>query len=92
MNKVAWSVVGLAVAGLGILSYLWFTPGRTPATHRPNGIASLERIRIGGVGQYILIRGNDASLRSCFSCTVAPGCPPCIWLTPFSVNSKKISW
>src|SRR6202158_3247699 len=75
MKKVAWSVVGLAVAGLGILSYLWFTPGRTPATHRPKGIASLERIRIGGVDQYILIRGNDASLPVVLFLHGGPGMP-----------------
>ncbi len=49
MKKVMWSIVGLALAGLGIVSYLWFTPGRTPAIHRPHSIASLERIRIGDV-------------------------------------------
>ena len=27
-----------------------------------------------------------------FSFMGVPGCPPCIWLTPFSANSKKISW
>ena len=75
MKKVAWSVVGLAAAGLGILSYLWFTPGRTPATHRPKGIASLERIRIGGVDQYILIRGNDASLPVVLFLHGGPGMP-----------------
>ena len=75
MKKVAWSVVGLAVGGLGILSYLWFTPGRTPATHRPKGIASLERIRIGGVDQYILIRGNDASLPVVLFLHGGPGMP-----------------
>jgi hypothetical protein len=62
MKKAMWSIVGLALAGLGIVSYLGFTPGRTPAIHGPNSIASLERVRIGGVDQYILIRGNDTSL------------------------------
>ena len=52
MKKALWSVVWLAVAGLGILSYLWFSPGRTPAIQRPNSIASLERTRIGGLDQY----------------------------------------
>jgi pimeloyl-ACP methyl ester carboxylesterase len=35
---------------------------RTPAIRGPNSVASLERLRIGGVDQYVLIRGNDASL------------------------------
>ena len=55
MKKAMWSIVGLALAGLGIVFYLWFTPGRTPAIHGANSIASLERIRIGDVDQYILI-------------------------------------
>ena len=56
MKKAKWTIVGLALVGLGIVSYLWFTPGRTPTINEPNRIASLERIRIGGVDQYILIR------------------------------------
>jgi len=62
MNRAKWTIVGLALAGLGIVFYLWFTPGRTPAIRQPNSIASLERVRIGGVDQYILIRGNDSAL------------------------------
>jgi pimeloyl-ACP methyl ester carboxylesterase len=75
MKKAMWRVVGLAVAGLGIVSYLWFTPGRTPTIHQPNSIASLERIRIGGVDQYILIRGNDASLPVMLFLHGGPGMP-----------------
>ncbi len=75
MKRAGWSVVGLAVAGLGMVSYLWFTPGRTPAIHEPHSIASLERIRIGGVDQYILIRGNDASLPVLLFLHGGPGMP-----------------
>jgi len=75
MKKVTWSIVGLALAGLGIGLYLWFTPGRTPAIHGPNSIASLERIRIGGVDQYILIRGNDSSLPVLLFLHGGPGMP-----------------
>jgi len=75
MKRAGWSVVGLAVAGLGMVSYLWFTPGRTPVIHEPNSIASLERIRIGGVDQYILIRGNDASLPVLLFLHGGPGMP-----------------
>jgi pimeloyl-ACP methyl ester carboxylesterase len=75
MKKAMWSIVGLALAGLGAALYLWFTPGRTPAIHERNSIASLERIRIGGVDQYILIRGNDASLPVLLFLHGGPGMP-----------------
>ena len=75
MKKTKRSIVWLALAGLGIVVYLWFTPGRTPAIHEPNSIASLERIRIGGVDQYILIRGNDSSLPVLLFLHGGPGMP-----------------
>ena len=75
MKKTIWSVVALAVVGLGILLRLWFTPGRTPAITGPNSIASLERIRIGDVDQYILIRGNDSSLPVLLFLHGGPGMP-----------------
>ena len=75
MKKAVWSIVGLAVAGLAVVSYLWFTPGRTPAIHGPESIASLERIRLGDVDQYILIRGNDSSLPLLLFLHGGPGMP-----------------
>ncbi len=75
MKKAVWSIVGLAVAGLAVVSYLWFTPGRTPAIHGPKSIASLERIRLGDVDQYILIRGNDSSLPLLLFLHGGPGMP-----------------
>src|ERR1700686_3741814 len=75
MKKAVWRIVGLAVAGLAVFSYLWFPPGRTPAIHGPNSIASLERIRLGDVDQYILIRGNDSSLPVVLFLHGGPGMP-----------------
>ncbi|HZW94377.1 MAG TPA: alpha/beta hydrolase [Candidatus Eremiobacteraceae bacterium] len=75
MKKAVWGIVWLAVAGLAMVSYLWFTPGRTPAIHWPNSIASLERIRIGGVDQCVLIRGNDTSLPVLLFLHGGPGMP-----------------
>lgn len=75
MKKAMRSVVGLALAGLAVVSYLWFTPGHTPAIQGPNSIASLERIRIGGVDQYVLIRGNDSSLPVLLFLHGGPGMP-----------------
>jgi len=75
MKKAFWSILGFALVGLGIVFYLWFTPGRTPAIRGPNSIALLERIRIGGVDQYILIRGNDSSLPILLFLHGGPGMP-----------------
>jgi pimeloyl-ACP methyl ester carboxylesterase len=75
MKKVMWNIVGLALVALGMLLYLWFTPGRTPAIHEPRSIASLEQVRIGGVDQYILIRGNDTSLPVLLFLHGGPGMP-----------------
>ena len=75
MKRAIRSIVGLALAGLGIVSYLWFTPGRTPAIPGPNSVASLERVRIGGVDQFILIRGNDTSLPVLLFLHGGPGMP-----------------
>ena len=75
MKKLFSSVVGLALAGLGTALYLWFTPGRTPAIQSPHSIASLESVRIGGVEQCILIRGNDTSLPVLLFLHGGPGMP-----------------
>ena len=75
MKKAIWSMVGLALAGLGVLLHLWFSPGHTPAIRGPNSIALLERIRIGNVDQCILIRGNDSSLPVLLFLHGGPGMP-----------------
>jgi len=75
MKKKMSIVVGLALVCLGFALYLWFTPGRTSAIRQPNSIASLEHIRLGGVDQYILIRGNDSSLPVLLFLHGGPGMP-----------------
>src|SRR5215472_13594064 len=75
MKKATWIIAAVILAALAILSYLWFTPGRTPSIRGPNSIASLERIRIGGVDQYILLRGNDTSLPVLLFLHGGPGMP-----------------
>jgi pimeloyl-ACP methyl ester carboxylesterase len=75
MKKKMSIAVGLALVGLGVALYLWFTPGRTSAIRRPNSIASLERIRLGGLDQCILIRGNDSSLPVLLFLHGGPGMP-----------------
>jgi pimeloyl-ACP methyl ester carboxylesterase len=89
MKKARWTIVGLALAGLGMVSYLWFTPGRTPTINEPDGIASLERIRIGGVDQYILIRGNDSSLPVLLFLHGGPGMPAMYLAHAFQPELEK---
>jgi pimeloyl-ACP methyl ester carboxylesterase len=89
MKKIMWSIAGLALAALGTVCYLWFTPGRTPAIRGPNSIASLERIRIGGVDQYILIRGNDSSLPVLLFLHGGPGMPAMYLAHSFQPELEK---
>lgn len=89
MKRAMWSIAGLALAALGIVFYLWFAPGRTPAIHEPNSIASLERIRIGGVDQYVLIRGNDSSLPVLLFLHGGPGMPAMYLAHSFQPELEK---
>src|SRR6185437_4450081 len=75
VKKCIWVAFGVAVVFAGLVLYLWFTPGRTPHIPGPRSIASLERVRIGGVNQYILIRGNDSSLPVLLFLHGGPGMP-----------------
>jgi pimeloyl-ACP methyl ester carboxylesterase len=83
MKLAMWGI------GLAIVFYQWFTPGRTPAIHQPNSIASLERIRIGGVDQCILIRGNDSSLSVLLFLHGGPGMPAMYLAHAFQRDLEK---
>ena len=74
-KKLVGSLSALVVAALATGLYLWFTPGRTPAIPGPHSIASLEAVRIGGVHQYILVRGNDTALPVLLFLHGGPGMP-----------------
>src|SRR5665213_3482218 len=54
-------VLALGLIGAG----LWFRPGFTPPIDWLHGggksVASLEKVRLGGVDQWLLIRGDDRS-------------------------------
>jgi pimeloyl-ACP methyl ester carboxylesterase len=64
-------------------------PGRTPAIHGRNSIASLERVRIGNVDQYILIRGNDTSLPVLLFLHGGPGMPAMYLAHAFQRDLEK---
>lgn len=89
MKTAMWSIVGLALAGLGVVSYLWFTPGRTTTIRGSNSIASLERIHIGDVDQYVLIRGNDSSLPVLLFLHGGPGMPAMFLAHAFQRDLEK---
>jgi pimeloyl-ACP methyl ester carboxylesterase len=89
MKKAMWSLCGLALAGLGLVSYLWSTPGRTPRLKGSNSVASLEHVRIGNVDQYILIRGNDASLPVLLFLHGGPGMPAMYLAHAFQSELEK---
>jgi pimeloyl-ACP methyl ester carboxylesterase len=84
-----WSIDGLGLAAAGFLLYLYFTPGRTPAIPGPRSIASLERVRIGGVDQFILIRGNDTSLPVLLFLHGGPGMPAMYLAHAFQSDLEK---
>ena len=89
MKKTLWTIAGLGLAGLGALCYLWFTPGHTPSIPGPNSIASLERIRLGNIDQYILIRGNDRSLPVLLFLHGGPGMPALYLAHAFQCELEK---
>ena len=89
MRKAMWSIAGLALTCLSFVSYLWFTPGHTPAIQGPSSVASLERDRIGGVDQCILIRGNDTSLPVLLFLHGGPGMPAMYLAHAFQRDLEK---
>jgi pimeloyl-ACP methyl ester carboxylesterase len=51
---LAWTAIVFSVLALASCA-------KTPPMKTPNGIASLEKVKLGGVEQWILIRGQDSS-------------------------------
>ena len=89
MRKIIWVLTGLVLTGLGLVSYRWFTPGHTTAIQGPDGIASLERVRIGNVDQYILIRGNSTSHPVLLFLHGGPGMPAMYLAHAFQAGLEK---
>jgi pimeloyl-ACP methyl ester carboxylesterase len=72
-------LLGLAAGALGVgalvLVEFVFLRGRTPPIETPRGIASLEKLRLGGVEQSVLIRGHDRSRPVLLFLHGGPGMP-----------------
>jgi pimeloyl-ACP methyl ester carboxylesterase len=69
--------------------YQWFAPGRTPAIAGPHSIALLETLRIGGVNQYILVRGTDTSHPVLLFLHGGPGMPAMYLAHAFQQELEK---
>src|SRR4030042_1621518 len=60
--KFAKGRTGLAgLAMIVLLTMIAISCAKTPQMETPHGIASLEKIKLGGVKQWLLIRGQDTS-------------------------------
>ncbi len=57
-RRAGKTVVFMAIVGVTAIAVLWFRPAFTPSI-APPGVASLERITLGGTPQWVLIRGRD---------------------------------
>lgn len=55
--KITFQTLGFAV--LIALSLVFFLPSRTPEINGENSIATIEKLHIGGIDQYVMIRGAD---------------------------------
>lgn len=78
-SRRRWVLLGLAAAGLlslgGAVRELVVLRGRTPAIDAPRSVASLERPRIGGVEQWVLVRGRDRDAPVLLFLHGGPGMP-----------------
>lgn len=58
--KLLLKLLAIGLVGLLILTVRYLV-ATTPAINSENGIARLERVRIGGADQWLLLRGNDVT-------------------------------
>lgn len=70
-----WIGLAILLAAITGLVYWWFTPGRTPRLRGPNSVATLEKVRVGGADQALLVRGVDRSRPVVLFLHGGPGMP-----------------
>jgi len=105
MSRRAPILLTLAVAVVVAAAWAWGLPfrrGRTPAIGGPDGhpvpgsVASLERVRLGGVDQWILVRGHDRSRPVLLFLHGGPGMPAMYlahaWQRPLERDFVVVQW
>jgi len=56
-----WMLTVIVFIAVLFVGYILLRPAHTPSISAPTSVAELDRLKIGGVEQYILIRGDDAA-------------------------------
>src|SRR5579862_9807229 len=91
--------VGVAIACLVLLAvssallyrkYLQHKVAQARAITSPNGIESLEPVRIGGIDQWIEVRGQDVKTRFSYSFMVVRALPSCRYRVRFKGRGRNI--
>jgi pimeloyl-ACP methyl ester carboxylesterase len=71
---LGFGIVALLVVGIVLLPFVRFRAS-TPPIEGPQSIASLEKFRIGGIEQWVLIRGHDRTKPLLLFLHGGPGMP-----------------
>lgn len=85
--------VGLPLVALG--ARLWSSQGSTPPIRRgrgravPEGIASLEQVRLGGVDQWLLLRGRSLHNPLLLYLSGGPGGSELAWVRHFNAPLEE---
>ncbi len=76
LRSAQLGVAAIVILGLGVVFFEFVVlRGRTPGIDSPRSISSLERQEIGGVQQWILIRGHDRTKPVLLFLHGGPGMP-----------------
>jgi pimeloyl-ACP methyl ester carboxylesterase len=73
MRRVKRVALGVLASTIALILLWWFWPAYTPRI--PGGIASLESVTLGGVPQWVLIRGRNARAPILLFLHGGPGMP-----------------